>query len=190
MKASCGISTEPNSRVFFPNRVIDSRAVVYLRRSLAISTNLAMHAYQHQHAALTLRQGIAEYYRDSPGLKRGDDLSAEAREFFRCHDAAHVVFGCDTSLPQEAVVKLASMFGTTAGLSVLRGYRLYESRDIYRQLRVVDVLRTIALSVVIVPRTIYRCTRQHARWPWSDFAAHLDRPLSELRAKFGIRVAA
>lgn len=36
-------------------------------------------------------------------------------EFFRCHDAAHVVFGCGTGLDDEAVVKIWSFFGTTRG---------------------------------------------------------------------------
>lgn len=148
-----------------------------------------MQRYEDQASTLTLAEGIAEYYRDNPGLVRGTQLSVAAQEFFRCHDAVHVVFGCGTSLPDEAIVKMASMFGTTAGLSVLRGYRLHESIEIYKQLRVTEVLLAIALSALIIPGTIYRCLRQRKRWPWDTFSSHMDTPLNDLRAEYGIRVA-
>ncbi len=148
-----------------------------------------MRKFQQQESRQTLSEGLAEYFAVHPGLARGPALSAEAGEFFRCHDVAHVVFGCDTALDDEAVVKLASIFGTTAGLSVLKGYRLHESIDIYRQLRLPEILRSIAHSVVLVPRTAWRCLRQRARWPWDTHQHYLATPLVELRWQFGITVA-
>jgi hypothetical protein len=147
-----------------------------------------MLAYWSQNAGMSLADGLAEYHREHPFLKRGDRLRPEAREFFRCHDVVHVLYGCDTSLAQEAVVKLSSIFGTTAGFGVLKGYSLYESIDIYTKLKLGEVLATIVAAFVIVPRTIWRCSRQRKRWPWSEFNAHLQAPLRELRAEFGIRV--
>lgn len=147
-----------------------------------------MHAFQQQDCTLTLSEGLAEYYARNPRLKRGTSLSAPARDFFRCHDAAHIVFGCDTSLPHEAVVKLSSMFGTTAGMSVLRGYALHDSRDIYRALSLGEILRITAAALVIVPRTALRCLRQKKRWPWTGFDPFLQTPLRNIRREFGIRV--
>ena len=147
-----------------------------------------MHAFEHQDTAQTLRDGLAGYYRGNPALVRGERLSPQAAEFFRCHDAAHVVFGCGTTLPQEAVVKLSSLFGTTAGLSVLRGYRLHESVEIYKKLGVRDILATLAAAVLLVPKTIGRCLRQRKRWPWNEFADGMDVPLGQLRAGYGIKV--
>lgn len=148
-----------------------------------------MHAFERQDSAQTLEEGIAEYYQANPGLARGRALSTQAQEFFRCHDAVHVVFGCGTTLNDEAVVKMASIFGTSAGFGVLRGYRLHESLEIYKKLRVSDVLRSIVQSAVLVPRTITRCVRQRRRWPWDDFEAYARVPLREIRQEFGIRVA-
>jgi ubiquinone biosynthesis protein Coq4 len=148
-----------------------------------------MLVYQAQDCGATLQEGIAAYYGAHPFLKRGAALSGEAQEFFRCHDAVHVVYGCDTSLPHEAIVKLSSFFGTTEGLGVMRGYRLYESLDIYRELRAADILHTIALAPVMVPRTLWRCARQTRRWPWATFDAFMDVPLRDIRADFEIRVA-
>ena len=148
-----------------------------------------MLAYQTQNAALTLADGLAEYYRAHPFLKRGNQLADDAREFFRCHDAVHVLYGCDTSLTQEAIVKLSSIFGTTGGFSVLKGYALHDSIDIYRKLRFLEILFTIFASFIIVPRTLLRCSAQKARWPWSQFNNYLNTPLVELRERFRIQVA-
>ncbi len=148
-----------------------------------------MFEYMHQDSRCTLREGIAEYYRENPGLKRDAELSPEARDFFRCHDAIHVLYGCDTSLTHEAIVKLSSFFGTTEGFGVMAGYRLYDSIDIYRQLKLTEILRTIAEAPVIVPRTLARCARQRLKWPWSAFDHLLDTPLCDLREEYGVRVA-
>lgn len=148
-----------------------------------------MHDYQDQDSALTLAEGLAEYYRAYPGLKRGEALSPAAQDFFRCHDVVHVLWGCDTSLPHEAIVKLSSFFGTSEGLRVMRGYRLYDSLDIYRALPVGEVLWTILIAPVLVPRTLARCAGQKRKWPWDAFEPLLARPLGELRREYGIKVA-
>jgi len=145
--------------------------------------------YERRDSRQTLAEGIAEYRRANPGLLRRRDMSGAAQAFFRCHDAVHVVYGCGTSLHDEAIVKLASIFGSSGGFGVLRGYRLHEAREIYKTLDAAETLRVVAQSVVIVPRTMLRCLRQRARWPWDDFEALLDTPLAELRRRFGIRVA-
>jgi len=145
--------------------------------------------YQHQDSAQTLEEGIAEYYAKHPSLVKGRGISEEAREFFRCHDAAHVLFGCRDSLADEAAVKISSIFGTTGGFGVLRGYRLRESQDIYRTLGLGEQVATALLSVILVPRTILRCLRMRRRWPWRDHARYLNVPLRDLRREFGVRVA-
>jgi hypothetical protein len=119
---------------------------------------------------------------------RDRGISARAAEFFRCHDAAHVVFGCSTSLVDEALVKIWSFFGTTAGFSLLRDYRSPESKEIYDRLTWGSIAATAVRSVVLVPRVLLRSRRMHRPWPWSDYAAHLDEPLCELRRAHGIRV--
>lgn len=148
-----------------------------------------MHAFERQDSRQTLADGILEYYQSNPGLARGRGMSPAAQEFFRCHDAVHVVYGCGLSLIDEAVVKLSSIAGTTGGLGVLRGYRLHDSLEIYKKLSAFEVLATVLQSVVVVPRTLLRCVRQRYRWPWSNFDPHMHTPLSEIREEFGIRVA-
>lgn len=62
-----------------------------------------MARYQEPDSTLTLAEGLREYDATRGDLAGGRGASDAAREFFRCHDAAHVVFGCDTTLPQEGV---------------------------------------------------------------------------------------
>lgn len=148
------------------------------------------HAFEAPDSTQTLAEGLAEYFAAHPALKREADLvSPEARRFFRAHDAVHVVYGCGTSMPDEAVVKLASIFGTTGGLRVLRGYALHETLDIYRRLPLGGTLAALLSAPYLIARTIWRCTRQRGKWPWEQHDAYLDVALQDLRSHFGIKVA-
>jgi hypothetical protein len=142
--------------------------------------------YQRPDSKLTLADGLREYYASRGGLLSGRGLSDEARDFFRCHDVAHVVFGCSTDLLEEAIVKLWSFFGTSAGLSLWRGYRLPESQEIYEQITWRETVSVGMRSLVLVPVVLWRCRRMTKRWPWSDFDGYLDAPLSEIRREYGI----
>jgi hypothetical protein len=144
--------------------------------------------YQHPDATLTLQEGLAEYYGARDDLVTGRGASTDAQAFFRCHDVAHVVFGCGTTLRQEALVKIWSFFGTTEGFGLLRAYRLPESQEIYRTLGFMDIAGTMGFSLVYVPIVLGRCLRMRRRWPWSDFEAYLSVPLVETRREFGIQV--
>lgn len=148
-----------------------------------------MHAFELQQSTQTLAEGISEYYQLNPGLVVGRQTSVEAREFFRCHDAAHVVFGCGTALSDEAIVKISSIFGTSGGFKVLHGYQLHESQQIYWKLGSIEILSTALQAFILAPRTVFRCVRQKRRWPWNDFDRYLNVSLDDIRQEFGIRVA-
>ena len=148
-----------------------------------------MNRYQFQDSPQTLAEGLEEYYAAHSGMATLRTSSPEAQQFFRCHDAAHVVFGCGITLDDEAVVKIASIVGTTARLRVLHGYRLHESMQIYKQLPVRSVLTSIAHSAILAPRTVLRCLGQRSRWPWAEFDRYLALPLRDIRRQFGITVA-
>jgi hypothetical protein len=148
-----------------------------------------MHRFESATSTQTLAEGLAEYFAANPTLKRGDSLSPAAREFFASHDAVHVLYGCGTSMPDEAIVKLASIFGTTGGFSVLRGYALHESLDIYRRLPAAGTLQALLAAPYLVVRTLWRCRRQARPWPWQVPEELKREPLDTLRTRYGIRVA-
>lgn len=144
--------------------------------------------YLQPDSPLTLAQGLTEYYASHEGLVRGRSVSEAASRFFRCHDAAHVVFGCDTTLVNELVVKISSFFGTTGGFGLLRDYALPESQEIYERLAWREIAVVTLRAAVLVPLVVWRCLRMHRRWPWSDFGRYMDVPLAEIRREFGIRL--
>lgn len=148
------------------------------------------HQFEMQGSTQTLEEGLAEYFAAHPGLKRGADLQApEAREFFRAHDVVHVVYGCGTSMQHEAVVKLASLFGTTAGRQVLRGYTHPEALDIYRNVPIGSTLATIIAAPFLIVRTMWRCKHQTRQWPWDGYGRYMQVSLADIRREFGIKVA-
>ena len=148
------------------------------------------HRFESQNCTQTLAEGLAEYFAANPFLKRDEDLlSPEAKQFFRSHDTVHVLYGCGTTMPDEAVVKLSSLMGTTGGLAVLRGYANHETLDIYTKLPLGSTLLAVLSSPWLIVRTLWRCTRQTQRWPWVDHAQFLDVPLNDIRSRFGIKVA-
>jgi len=148
-----------------------------------------MFGYQYQDSSLTLAEGISEYYEVYAEYLKTRDLSSAGEEFFRCHDVVHVVFGCDVSLSDELVVKISSMFGTTAGVSVLKGYALPESKEVYEELKISEIFVTIFRSILLIPRTIWRCVHMSDRWHWGDFDEFMNIPLKQIREDFGVRVA-
>jgi hypothetical protein len=161
-----------------------------VRQALVPRSPSASHRFKRPASTQTLAEGLAEYFAAHPDLKREAHLvSAEARQFFRSHDIVHVLYGCGTSMPDEAIVKLASLFDTTGGLQVLRGYTHHETLDIYRRLPFSSTLLALLMAPFLLARTIWRCSRQARRWPWADNERYMDRSLAELRSDFGIRVA-
>lgn len=144
--------------------------------------------YQSSDTTMTLREGLEEYYGSSQGLYDGRGSSERANRFFRCHDVAHVVFGCSTNLDEEGLVKLWSFFGTTAGLSLLRDYRSPESKEIYETIAWKDVPGTAARALRTTPLVLFRCLRLRKRWPWDAYEPYLDTSLARIRDEFGIEL--
>lgn len=144
--------------------------------------------YLQQDSPQTLTEGLAEYASAHREQLTNRLNSEAARKFFDAHDTAHVVFGCGITLTDEAVVKVCSIFGTSEGFAVLRGYAAAESKNIYRELALSDIVATTIQSFALVPRAIWHCQRMRERWPWRDHQQFLDQPLHAIRTQFGIRV--
>ncbi len=136
---------------------------------------------------LTLRQGIQRFAETNKAVLSDRETSEEADTFFRCHDTAHVVFGCDASIVGEGTVKLWTIFGTTLGFwHHLRGYSEADAFSLFRQYSRRHIAKHMLSLIANVPRTIGRARRMRKRWPWSEHEAYLDMSLAEIRAQFGI----
>lgn len=91
--------------------------------------------YQCTTSTQTLRDWLAEYQELNPSLKDARALTPNGVDFFRCHDAVHVVFACDTSLLNEAMANTWNLFGTTVTLKRLIGFmEVEEHKEIIGEL--------------------------------------------------------
>ena len=70
-------------------------------------------------STLTLRAGLDELYREAPEVAR---VSKEKGKPFRDHDLTHVIFGCDTSIDGELLLKPWILHGTDINFDELREY--------------------------------------------------------------------
>jgi len=145
--------------------------------------------YTRGSSSQTLRAGLEEYYRENPGLLDPQRMDAAAAALFRSHDAAHVVFGCDTTLRGETLIDLWTIFASTIGL---RGYlaylRLPQVQALFAEVGLVQIAIELARCTPDALRVIARSRRLSAKWPWDDYRAHLDERLADLRRSFHIRV--
>ena len=115
------------------------------------------------------------------------DTSDEAKEFFRCHDIAHVVFGCDTTIFGEGVVKIWTVFGTTLGFwKHIAGYNEADAFALFRMYSLKHVAKNILRLFVTIPSVIVRARRMSKPWNWSDFETYMDVPIGKIREEFNI----
>ena len=145
--------------------------------------------YTLQDSAQTLRDGLAEYHAANAGLLDPGNMAPEAAALFRQHDAAHVLFGCDTTLRGETLIDTWTIFGSSIGL---RGYlaylRLPQVNQIFSETGRLRILLELLRCSPDVLRVISRSRRMARAWPWREYPQHLERPLRELREEFAIRV--
>ncbi len=145
--------------------------------------------YEQPDADLTLSEGLAEYRRANPGLKRSAPGHAEAESFFGGHDAVHVVFGCTTTLPDEILADAWTLFGTTVSVRRFLGFlRLEEHREIVAGVHLAELARALLRVLPALPRLVAQSRRMTRPWPWDRVDDYLDWPLARIRREFGIQV--
>jgi hypothetical protein len=146
--------------------------------------------YQDRGCALTLRQGLQEYFAGHSGLLNLDPADIQTEEFFRSHDACHVLFGLDTTLPDEGLADLWTVFGTDIGL---RWYVIYlctnpAARQIVKDIGLFQRIATGLRLLPSVARVFLRSRKMTNKWPWGHEGRYLDCPLIEIRHEFNIDI--
>jgi hypothetical protein len=145
--------------------------------------------YARQDSSQTLREGLAEYRAGNPDLLEPGGMTPEAAALFRQHDAAHVVFGCDTTVRGETLIDTWTIFASTLGL---RGYAAYfelpQVNQIFSDMGYGRIALAVLRCLPDVVRVIWRSHRVSRKWPWREHERYLDRPLREIRAEFHVRV--
>jgi ubiquinone biosynthesis protein Coq4 len=75
--------------------------------------------FLHQQCQLTLREGLEELYRHNPEVA---SVSKTKEKTFTDHDLTHIIFGCDTSITGEILLKPWILFGTDISMREVREY--------------------------------------------------------------------
>ena len=144
--------------------------------------------YLHQDSNLTLREGFEEYRR--PALLRAFVPGSSGERMLEAHDVAHVIFGCATDLRGEVLVHAWTVFGPALTLAgAHQATREAEHRHVLRTLGW-KAVPELALALPLAARVAARARRMPRTWPFHGFEPYLERPLGELRQRFGIRVIA
>lgn len=93
---------------------------------------------------VTLRQGLADFRRKNMDFFTKRSMSKDGEVFLRCHDVAHVVFGCGTTIYGEGVVKIWTTFGTTLNFwKVINGYNEVSAFELFKMYSFRHVMKNI-----------------------------------------------
>ena len=141
--------------------------------------------------SITLRKGLEKFHKEyEDHLSHNNaEISIEAQTFFKSHDIAHIIFGCDLSLYGEGVVKIWTIFGTTLGFwKHLTGYQDANAFELSKNFTLAHIAKNIFRLLIAIPVVILRAKRMHKRWDWAGFESYLDTPISEIRKEFNIKV--
>lgn len=148
-------------------------------------------AYTDPRSKQTLREGIQE-----ARAAEGDDdavekVAADLVADINAHDAIHVLFGCPTDLRGEILAHVWTLVGTDMQMKEMHRVNQHaDHRATLAQIGHGHLFRTWLRSFPQIVATFHRAFRMKKRWEANNFEAHLDRPLTELRAELGIRLPA
>ncbi|MEB8330216.1 hypothetical protein OO009_12700 [Flavobacteriaceae bacterium KMM 6897] len=140
---------------------------------------------------ITLKQGLEKFYKEHKSHlnHNKEGIPSEVKSFFKSHDIAHVLFGCDISLFGEGSVKIWTIFGTTLGFwNHISAYKKANAFELSRDFSLVHVVSNIFKFLISIPALIIRSKKMHKPWPWSEYEPYLDIPISEIRKEFNIHI--
>ncbi|MEM6990892.1 MAG: hypothetical protein AAF721_10355, partial [Myxococcota bacterium] len=142
---------------------------------------------------MTVQEGLDEYFAANPGLTRFDpDSDDPAAELFLPHDVCHVLFGCGTSIAEEAMADTWTIFGSDVGLTryvkMFRHVAEIDPKGVVQKLGIGRTTLHMFLAVVPSTQAWWRARSMTKRWAWDRYRESLDRSLGELRRAHGIRI--
>jgi len=146
--------------------------------------------YTRQDSELTVSQALDEFYQRNPKAVRqtGDGLRDN---FFRSHDTIHVVFGCDTTIHDEALADMWTIFGSDLGF---RNYLKYlgplqeDLKDILAGAGTAELLSQSLKALPDAFSVVVRSRSMRKKWRWLDHQEFLNRPLKDVRDELNIEV--
>ena len=137
----------------------------------------------------TLQEGLDKFQAKNLKYFSNRPMSNEAKRFLKSHDIAHVIFGCNTTIYGEGIVKIWTTFGTNLGFwDVTKGYSEVNAFSLSKKYSLQHVAKNIVRLILIIPKTIIRSRQMTKPWMWSNYQPYLNKPISEIRKEFNIKV--
>ena len=147
--------------------------------------------YRRQNSPQTLAEGLEEYYAANAGrVTPPSRLPAATVALAVSHDICHVIFGLDTTAPDEAIVNVRTLLACDVGLADYSRSVIEDpiALPLFTGFGIVRFLWAMAATPARIYLAAADARRMSARWPWvPPKAVHLRR-LAELRQAFGIHV--
>ena len=151
--------------------------------------------YQRAATTQTLLEGLREYYEVNPGLSNPAEIEEpRSARYFHNHDCTHVIFGTHTGPLDEGVNDLYTFFGVNVRyLDYIGGFfATKESALIIEEYKVEysmsSLVQVFVQTLRLLPKIRRTCRAMGKKWPWDPPDELLQRPLSSIRADFGIEL--
>ncbi|MDJ0734546.1 MAG: hypothetical protein QNJ47_10850 [Nostocaceae cyanobacterium] len=143
--------------------------------------------YQQQNSPQTLQEGLDEYYASFPGLITKENNSHDVAELFKLHDVTHVIFGCGTSIREETLTDIWTIFGSTVSLKQYMDYLKYpETTQVVKDIGFLKVIWIALQTLPAVIKVIFHTRKMKKKLLWGNYQQYLHRSLQEIREEFNI----
>ena len=150
--------------------------------------------FLEQNCTKTLREGLEELYINNPEVAASSKSKGKS---FQDHDLTHVIFGCDTSIRGEIILKPWILFGTNISKQELMDYSKDEEVKRLRKEGIALMgglfITTFKLVFILLPQFFHtwflRVRKMKDQWPHSSITDDmLQKRIVDLRNEYGIQV--
>ena len=138
---------------------------------------------------ITLREGLSIFKNRNSKYFSEQEYKKEGQEFIESHDIAHVVFGCNTTLYGEGIVKIWTTFGSNLSFwEVTKGYKNVNAHELASEYSAKHVVPSLFKLLRDIPLAILRSKKMKKPWPFYSYHPHLDHTLFEIRKEYNIQI--
>ena len=142
----------------------------------------------------TLQEGLDELYSQNPDVAATSKLKGKS---FQDHDVTHVIFGCDTSIRGEIILKPWILFGTDITRQEITDYmndeevkRLNKEGLELMGGTFIAVLKLMLIVPQFFITWLLRVRKMNKKWPHSGVSDDMFKArIADLRSEYGIQVA-
>jgi hypothetical protein len=136
---------------------------------------------------LTLREAIMKLRAETGEADLTEAMAGQSAMAFDMHDAVHIVFGCDGSLPGEISAHVWMALATTAPLSEM--HTAVASREHKFVLSGVGHLKLLGTWIGMIPQIVgifLRSRRMTSRLPYESLPSLMSMSVSDIRKEYRI----